>query len=77
MILFSEHGIAPDKCVQTMQNFINPIWKKIAGGCNLNRNIPKILESSGFEVYENNQMYIPGYKFSSYNFWGEARKKIV
>jgi len=77
MILFSEHGIAPDKCIQTMQNFINPIWKKIAGGCNLNRNIPKILESSGFEVYENNQMYIPGYKFSSYNFWGEARKKIV
>ena len=77
MILFSEHGIAPDKCVQTMQTFINPIWKKIAGGCNLNRNIPKILESSGFEVYENNQMYIPGYKFSSYNFWGEARKKIV
>ena len=77
MILFSEHGIAPDKYVQTIQNFINPIWKKIAGGCNLNRNIPKILESSGFEVYENNQMYIPGYKFASYNFWGEARKKIV
>jgi hypothetical protein len=60
-----------------MQNFINPIWKKIAGGCNLNRNIPNILESSGFEVYENNQMYIPGYKFASYNFWGEARKKIL
>jgi hypothetical protein len=40
--LFCEHGIAPEKGVQKVQDLINPIWKEVAGGCNLNRNIPQI-----------------------------------
>jgi ubiquinone/menaquinone biosynthesis C-methylase UbiE len=40
-LLFCEHGIAPEKGVQKVQDLINP-WKEVAGGCNLNRNIPQI-----------------------------------
>ena len=40
-LLFCEHGLAPDKNIAKWQKRINPIWNKIAGGCNLNRNIPR------------------------------------
>ena len=42
-LLFCEHGAAPDADVQKWQNRINPLWKKIAGGCHLNRPIPAYL----------------------------------
>ena len=37
--IFCEHGKSPDENVLKWQNRINPYWKQIAGGCNLNKNI--------------------------------------
>ena len=71
-LLFCEHGKAPDEDVLRWQNRLNPTWKKIGGGCNLNRDIPNIIESSGFRVVEDNRMYIPGIRALSYNYWGAA-----
>jgi hypothetical protein len=72
-LLFCEHGKAPDDNVQKWQERLNPTWKKFSGGCNMNRDIPAILEGSGFVVEDDNRMYIPGVKALSYNFWGSAR----
>jgi ubiquinone/menaquinone biosynthesis C-methylase UbiE len=74
LFLFCEHGIAPEKRVQLLQNLSNPIWKTIAGGCNLNRNIPKIIADSGFKNIKFETMYIPGWKPLSFNYWGTASK---
>ena len=41
-MLFCEHGTAPDKNILKWQNRINPIWGKLFGGCNINRDIPNI-----------------------------------
>ncbi|MGB3052460.1 MAG: class I SAM-dependent methyltransferase [Polyangiales bacterium] len=71
-LLFCEHGLAPDEVVQKWQNRLNPAWRKIAGGCNVNRDIPHLLESSGFRVDVDERMYIPGVRFLSYNYWGSA-----
>ena len=71
-LLFCEHGIAPDEAVRKWQNRINPGWRKLAGGCNVNRDIPQLLESSGFHVDVDERMYIPGVRFLSYNYWGSA-----
>ena len=71
-LLFCEHGIAPDAGVRKWQNRINPIWGRFAGGCNINRDIPRILESSGFCVVHDERMYIPGIRALSYNYWGSA-----
>jgi len=71
-LLFCEHGIAPDAGVRKWQNRINPIWGRFAGGCNINRDIPRILESSGFRVVDDERMYIPGIRALSYNYWGSA-----
>ena len=71
-LLFCEHGIAPDANVMKWQERLNPAWKKIAGGCNMNRDIPAALAAAGFEISDDNRMYIPGIKALSYNYWGAA-----
>ncbi|MBT8316355.1 MAG: class I SAM-dependent methyltransferase [Lutibacter sp.] len=74
-LLFCEHGKAPDNFVQKYQNIINPVWKKIGGGCNLNRNIPAIIEENGFTISKLETMYLPGWKPASFNYWGIAEMK--
>ncbi len=74
-LLFCEHGKAPDANVVKWQDRLNPAWKKFAGGCNINRDIPHILNESGFEIDDDNRMYIPGIRALSYNYWGAARKR--
>ena len=74
-LLFCEHGLAPDTNVIKWQKRINPIWNKIAGGCNLNRDIPKLITSSGFKILNMEEMYLPSTpKFAGYNYWGIAKK---
>jgi len=74
-LLFCEHGKAPDEFVQKYQNFVNPVWKRIGGGCNLNRNIPALIEENGFTISKLETMYLPGWKPASYNYWGIAEIK--
>jgi ubiquinone/menaquinone biosynthesis C-methylase UbiE len=70
-LLFSEHGRAPDAGVLGWQVRLEPYWKKVAGGCMLARNIPALLEQAGFRP-ELQSRYLPGPKFLSYHYWGEA-----
>ena len=72
-MLFCEHGTAPDKNIIKWQNRINPIWGKLFGGCNINRDIPNILKENGFKINTLDQMYLPSTpKIVCYNYWGEA-----
>jgi len=71
-LLFCEHGKAPDENIRRWQNRINPAWRKIAGGCNMNRDIPALLEAGGFRMVSDERMYIPGLKVLCYNYWGAA-----
>ena len=76
-MIFCEHGKAPDKNVFKWQKRINPIWKKIAGGCSLHRNIPELIEASGFKLEKLDTMYLPSTpKFAGYNYWGSAKPVI-
>ena len=71
-LLFCEHGLAPDESVRRWQNGLNPVWKKIGGGCNLNRPIPDLIEQAGFSIRNMETMYIPGWKPACFNYWGAA-----
>ncbi len=71
-LLFCEHGLAPDESVRRWQHRINPAWRRLSGGCNVNRDIPALLESSGFRLVDDERMYIPGVRVLSYNYWGSA-----
>lgn len=73
-LIFCEHGKAPDTNVCQWQDRINPIWRRIAGGCHVNRDIPQLLKVGGFDVVDMETSYLPGTpKFAGYNFWGSAR----
>ena len=72
-LIFCEHGKAPDKAIQRWQNIINPMWKQLGGGCNLNRDIPSMIVDSGFKMNKMETMYIPGWKPASFNYWGTAK----
>jgi len=74
-LIFCEHGKAPDKSVARWQNLLNPLWKRLGGGCNLNRDIPHIINSNGFNIKKLETMYIPGWKPGSFNYWGTAKSR--
>ena len=72
-LLFCEHGEAPDESVQRWQARINPFWKKIAGGCNLNRRIASDIEEAGFSIGKLETMYLPNTpRIAAFNYWGDA-----
>ena len=71
-LIFCEHGNAPDDNVQRWQRRVNPIWKKIAGGCNLNRPIPECLKAGGFKIQDMDSTYLKGPKIATFNYWGSA-----
>jgi ubiquinone/menaquinone biosynthesis C-methylase UbiE len=72
ILVFCEHGSAPDPGVQRWQNWLNPAWKRLAGGCNLNRDVPALLHEGGFRIRNLETMYIPGWKPGCFNYWGTA-----
>ncbi len=71
-LLFCEHGLAPEENVRKWQARLNPLWSSIAGGCQMNRDIPALITDGGFEIKVDQRMYIPGAKVLCYNFWGSA-----
>jgi len=73
VLLYCEHGAAPDESVRRWQDRLNPAWRSMAGGCNMNRDIPALLEEGGFEPVKVKERYIPGPKMLCYNYWGTAR----
>lgn len=72
LLLFSEHGLAPDVSVQGWQNRLTPVWKHLAGGCHLNRDVPTLLETSGFRVIQIEQKYLEGPKPLTWVSTGQA-----
>jgi SAM-dependent methyltransferase len=71
-LLFCEHGVAPDASVRRWQTGLNPIWKRVGGGCHLNRPIPALIEQGGFELTALKARYMPGWRWASYQYWGSA-----
>jgi ubiquinone/menaquinone biosynthesis C-methylase UbiE len=71
-LLFCEHGAAPDPSVRRWQDRLTPLWKPVAGGCHLNRDIPGLLRENGFRVLDLEQLYLPGPRPLTYNYWGSA-----
>jgi ubiquinone/menaquinone biosynthesis C-methylase UbiE len=71
-LIFCEHGLAPDEGVRKWQHRLTPTWSKFAGGCQLDRDIPALLKQAGFACADLEQMYLPGPRPLTYNYWGTA-----
>jgi len=73
-LLFAEHGLAPDASVRRWQHRCNPLWNRIAGGCNLDRKMDELISSAGFRIAELTAEYAKGPRPLSYIYAGSARR---
>ena len=72
-LLYAEHGKAPDASVQKWQGRIEPVWKKLAGGCHLTRPIGAPIAEAGFQLNVLGEQYAPKTpRFAGWMEWGEA-----
>jgi ubiquinone/menaquinone biosynthesis C-methylase UbiE len=71
---FVEHGRSPDETVARWQDRLNPIQKRVFGGCHLNRSIDQLLERAGLVVSPLDTFYATGPKPFGYLFEGVATK---
>jgi len=71
-LLFVEHGLAPEDNIQRWQNRLTPLWKRIGGGCHLNRPIGTLIESSGFDITQLETGYMKGPKPMTFLYEGRA-----
>ena len=61
-----EHGLAPDPTTQRWQHRLNGIERYACGGCELIRDVPRLLATAGFEIIELNQRFASGPRPWSY-----------
>jgi len=71
-LLFVEHGLAPEAAVQRWQRRINPLWRRISGGCNLDRRIDRLIEQAGFGSIRVETAYLEGPRPFTYTYFGQA-----
>jgi SAM-dependent methyltransferase len=57
--LFAEHGLSPDAGVARWQRRLEPLWKRLAGGCHLSRPVIAAIEAAGMEVPDGQRGYLP------------------
>jgi hypothetical protein len=73
-LLFVEHGLAPEDHVRKWQHRLTPMWKRIGGGCHLDRPIGKLIEGAGFRMRELQTGYMKGPKPLTFMYEGQATR---
>lgn len=72
--LFCEHGLSPDADVARWQRRVEPVWKRLAGGCHLTRPVARAIAEAGFTLEKVETMYVPRTpRIAGWNEWGAAR----
>ena len=71
-LLFVEHGRAPDPNVIWWQDLLTPVWKRLGGGCHLNRAIGTLIEGAGFQFDRLHTGYMRGPKPMTFMYEGSA-----
>jgi ubiquinone/menaquinone biosynthesis C-methylase UbiE len=69
-LIFIEHGLSPDPRVRVWQHRLNPLWRRIAGGCHLNRPIDTLIETANFRISRIDRGYVRGGKLFSFLYKG-------
>jgi len=72
-LIFIEHGLAPDRHVQAWQHRLNPLWHRLAGGCNLDRKIDTLIADAGFHICQLDRGYGKGPKPFAFLYKGLAQ----
>lgn len=55
-----EHGLSPDAKVARWQRRLDPVQRRVAGGCHLSRDVMGLVRDAGFDVVQHDERYLPG-----------------
>ncbi len=58
--LFLEHGRSDDPATSRWQDRLNPLQRRLACGCNLNRQIDRLVIEAGFQIKQLDRDLLPG-----------------
>lgn len=72
-LLFVEHGRAPEPSVARWQDRLDPLWRRAAGGCHLNRKIDDLIAGGGFRIDTLANTRLPGPRTHTFLYEGRAR----
>jgi ubiquinone/menaquinone biosynthesis C-methylase UbiE len=72
-LLFVEHGRAPEPSVYRWQDRLTPLWRRISGGCHLNRPVAALIEAGGFRFDRLDTGYMGQPKPFTFMYEGSAR----
>ena len=73
-LLFVEHGLAPDERVRRWQHRLTPLWRRIAGGCHLDREMSSLVANAGFRLERLTTGYMPGPRPMTFMYEGCAAR---
>lgn len=73
VLLFVEHGRAPEPNVALWQDRLDPVWRRIAGGCHLNRQIDHLITDAGFRIETLRNERVAGPSTHNFLYEGQAR----
>ena len=73
-LLFVEHGVSHEPGVIRWQHRLTPCWKRIGGGCQLDRKMDDLIRAAGFRVNALQTGYMKGPKPWTFLYQGAATK---
>jgi ubiquinone/menaquinone biosynthesis C-methylase UbiE len=71
-LLFVEHGLSPEPGIIRWQRRLTPCWKRIGGGCHLDRKMDDVIRAAGFRVDTLKTGYMRGPKTWTFLYQGTA-----
>jgi ubiquinone/menaquinone biosynthesis C-methylase UbiE len=71
-LIFVEHGLSPEPRVARWQHGLTPCWRRIGGGCHLNRKMDDLIRSAGFRLDAIETGYMTGPKPWTFMYQGRA-----
>ena len=73
-LIFVEHGLAPEIRTARWQHWLTPYWKRISGGCHLNRKTDDLIRAAGFRIDVVETGYMTGPKPWTFMYQGSATR---
>jgi ubiquinone/menaquinone biosynthesis C-methylase UbiE len=71
-LIFVEHGLSPEIRTARWQRRLTPYWKRISGGCHLDRNTDQLIRRAGFKIDAVETGYMKGPKPWTFTYQGSA-----
>jgi SAM-dependent methyltransferase len=71
-LIFVEHGLSPEIRTARWQRRLTPYWKRIGGGCHLDRKADDLIRRAGFQIDAVETGYLKGPKPWTFMYQGSA-----